>query len=240
MPRYLNTTGDPALDRELDDLRALIQAARATASAPTATAVSSVQTVQQTFVVSTADGATVVQAGSLQVTTGTGLTLGQVGDAALLGLTLTAGTGIGIAGATISNSGVTSWNGNTGAVTYTAPVTSVNGLTGAVTIAAGGTWTVDNTYNNGSWSSIPLGNPISTPTAPTMFPCNMTAAALTLLLPSSSSYPIIVKKVDSGGNTLTLKGTGGALIDGAATQVISTQYARIGVVFDGTNWQIIC
>src|SRR4051794_7598348 len=101
MPRYLNTTGNSALDREIDDLRGLLSGLRAKVNAVGGSASSSVPnvtTVQQTFVVSTADGATVIQTGSLQVTTGSGLSLGQSGEAALLGLTLTPGTGIGISG----------------------------------------------------------------------------------------------------------------------------------------------
>ena len=49
---------------------------------------------------------------------------------------LSAGSGISYNSTTgaIANSGVLSFNGNTGAITYTAPVTSVNGQTGAVTL----------------------------------------------------------------------------------------------------------
>lgn len=48
--------------------------------------------------------------------------------------TYTASNGIKLTGTNFTNTGVTSFNGETGAVTYFAPVTSVNGQTGAVTI----------------------------------------------------------------------------------------------------------
>ncbi len=68
-----------------------------------------------------------------------------------------------------------------------------------------------------------------------------TADNLVMTLPAaaSSAYKrYTVKKVDSGAHTVTLNGNG-ANIDGAATQVLSSQYDRVTVVCDGTAWYIV-
>lgn len=44
---------------------------------------------------------------------------------------------------------------------------------------------------------------------------------------------------NTGTGVVTVAGSGGALIDGAATAVLATQYASITVVADGTNWNVI-
>ena len=58
------------------------------------------------------------------------------GEEYLLGDEYTAWSWINITSNQISNTWVTSFNGNTWAVTYTAPVTSVNGSTWAVTVTS--------------------------------------------------------------------------------------------------------
>lgn len=48
-----------------------------------------------------------------------------------------------------------------------------------------------------------------------------------------------IKKVDATANTVTVDGYSTQTIDGAATNVISTQYDSITIVSDGSNWHII-
>ena len=85
---------------------------------------------------------------SRSITAGTGVTVtngdGQAGNVEIDNdgvLALTAGTGIGITGTnanlTINNSGVTSFNGNTGAITFTSDPPQL------VVFASSGTWTKD-------------------------------------------------------------------------------------------------
>lgn len=58
------------------------------------------------------------------------------GEEYLLGDEYTAWSWISVSSNQISNTWVTSFNGNTWTVTYTAPVTSVNGSTWAVTVTS--------------------------------------------------------------------------------------------------------
>lgn len=58
----------------------------------------------------------------------------------------------------------------------------------------------------------------------------------TISIPTGKVYRI--KRQNSGSNTVTVQGASGN-IDGAATQVLSTQYAAIDVLWDGTNWEIL-
>lgn len=49
----------------------------------------------------------------------------------------------------------------------------------------------------------------------------------------------VVKKIDSSGNTVTLKANGSELIDGSNTKVINMQYSSIMVQSNGTSWDIL-
>ena len=46
---------------------------------------------------------------------------------------------------------------------------------------------------------------------------------------------ITIKKVDSGAGNVIIDGNG-ALIDGAATITLTTQYESVTLQWDGTNW----
>jgi len=66
-----------------------------------------------------------------------------------------------------------------------------------------------------------------------------TAASQTMNLPATGRNTYIVKKKDATANTVTLDPAGGATIDGAATLVISTQYAAFMVSRDDNgDWWI--
>lgn len=69
-----------------------------------------------------------------------------------------------------------------------------------------------------------------------------TTAAFTITLPPSASSTnriLTFKKVNSGGNALTIKGNASELIDGTNTLVINTQYAFQQIQCDGTQWWTI-
>lgn len=73
--------------------------------------------------------------------------------------------------------------------------------------------------------------------------CNTTGGGFTVTLPtsaSSSTQRIIVKKISSDANTVTIARAGADLIDSQTTQVLSAQFASIEIIADGgTNWEII-
>lgn len=62
----------------------------------------------------------------------------------------------------------------------------------------------------------------------------------TLPLPATAAdgFTIIIKKIDSSANTVTVNGNGGD-IDGASTFILVNQYDYLAVICDGTNWNII-
>ena len=47
------------------------------------------------------------------------------------------------------------------------------------------------------------------------------------------------QKGDAGSNNITITATGGFLIDGAATNVISTAYGVSRLFFNGTSWSAL-
>ena len=75
------------------------------------------------------------------------------------------------------------------------------------------------------------------------YPCNTTSAGFTATLPPAVSCigkVVVVKKVSSDGNTLTLGVSGSDTIDGASTKTTTTQYASWHLISDGvSNWYLI-
>lgn len=72
--------------------------------------------------------------------------------------------------------------------------------------------------------------------------CDATSAAFTVTLPpvaSSSGLTLTIKKIDSGGNAITIDGDGSEVIDGATTKSLSAQWAAITITNNGTAWYII-
>ncbi len=72
--------------------------------------------------------------------------------------------------------------------------------------------------------------------------CDATSGAITLNLPAAASSigrVLVIKKIDASGNTVTIDGNGAETIDGAATKVLSAQYAIVNIQCDGATWWII-
>jgi len=72
--------------------------------------------------------------------------------------------------------------------------------------------------------------------------CDASSAAFTVTLPAATSHTgriYHIKKTDSSGNGVTVDGNGSETIDGATTQVISTQYDSLMIQCDGTTWHIL-
>jgi hypothetical protein len=84
-------------------------------------------------------------------------------------------------------------------------------------------------------SNIPVDN------AYHVLPVNANGGAVTITLPDATTCKgreYIVKKIDASANTVTLDAYSTQTIDGALTQVISTQWSTRTVVSDGSNWII--
>lgn len=67
-----------------------------------------------------------------------------------------------------------------------------------------------------------------------------TGAALTVTLPSAIGLKgqgaYTVKRINSGGNAVTVEGSGSETIDGAANVSLSSQWDRVSVISDNENW----
>jgi hypothetical protein len=66
-----------------------------------------------------------------------------------------------------------------------------------------------------------------------------TTAAFAVTLPLAANFvgkPITIKKIDVSTNAVTVTPTGGDTIDGAANVPLATQYAKVTISSNGTNW----
>lgn len=71
---------------------------------------------------------------------------------------------------------------------------------------------------------------------------NAAAAAFTITLPAPSSRAnpyLVVKKVDSTVNAVTLDPAGSATIDGSSTITLSVQYAGVVLHADSSEWRVL-
>ena len=72
--------------------------------------------------------------------------------------------------------------------------------------------------------------------------CNASSGAFTVTLPAAqgiSGRIYRIKKTDSGGNAVTVDGNSSETIDGATTNVLSSQYDVVELQCDGSNWHVI-
>lgn len=73
--------------------------------------------------------------------------------------------------------------------------------------------------------------------------CDATGGAFTLTLPDATAvqkgYRYSVKRLNAGGNNVTVGTVSAQTIDGITSQVLTTQYQSIEVVSDGSNWHIL-
>jgi len=72
--------------------------------------------------------------------------------------------------------------------------------------------------------------------------CDATAAAFTVTLPpvaTVNGMRVVIRKTDSGGNLVTVKGAGTELINGANTYIgLAAQFNVVVLYSDGTRWWI--
>jgi hypothetical protein len=71
---------------------------------------------------------------------------------------------------------------------------------------------------------------------------NSTSGAITVSLPpaaTANGRVFVVKRVNAGANNVTVDPFGSETIDGAATNVLSTQWAYVRFVSNGTAWFIV-
>jgi hypothetical protein len=70
---------------------------------------------------------------------------------------------------------------------------------------------------------------------------NAAGGAITLNLPPAALVPgriYVIKRTNSGANTVTVDANGSETIDGALTHVLSPQWNAITIISNGTDWYI--
>jgi hypothetical protein len=73
-----------------------------------------------------------------------------------------------------------------------------------------------------------------------VYSCDATSAAFAATLPPAATVPgrvYVFKKIDSSGNAVTVTGNGAETIDGSNTVALSTQWAKVMIVSNGTSWE---
>ncbi len=73
--------------------------------------------------------------------------------------------------------------------------------------------------------------------------CDATAGAFSVTLPGAASvgagFVLVIKKVDSSGNAVTVDGNGSETIDGALTYSLASQWKYVALMSDGAGWLVI-
>jgi len=72
--------------------------------------------------------------------------------------------------------------------------------------------------------------------------CDASGGAITVNLPSAVTDTwrlLLIKKVDSSANVVTVDGNAAETIDGELTQLLKRQWASLQLQSDGLNWLIV-
>ena len=103
--------------------------------------------------------------------------------------------------------------------------------------------TITTPENNERWTVLETtDSTVNVAVGITVVLADATSGAITVNLPAAADNEnrmIAVKKVDSSVNAVTVDGNATETIDGATTNVLSSQYDVVMLVSDGTNWNIV-
>jgi len=72
------------------------------------------------------------------------------------------------------------------------------------------------------------------------YACDATSAAFAANLPPAATVPnriYVFKKIDSSGNAVTVTANGAETIEGSGTVALSSQWAKVTVISNGSNWE---
>lgn len=129
-----------------------------------------------------------------------------------------------------------------GTATFAGDISGASGTFGGTVRAANiVAANFDNLLQDGGFEETPVW--VGVVAAATMNPgwvyvADAGGGAFTLTLPAAATNgtKVVVRRWNSGGGNVTVARGGTALIDGATTKVISTQYDEVTFTADGTNW----
>lgn len=112
---------------------------------------------------------------------------------------------------------------------------SITNGSGSITIAASGGASVVSYLRSSS-------SPTVVSASDYFVSIDSSGGSITVTLPSGAATGKVYYVKDGVGsavvNAITIETAGAELIDGAATFVMNTPYQSIGVIFNGTNWEI--
>lgn len=75
----------------------------------------------------------------------------------------------------------------------------------------------------------------------TVWPCDTSGGGFTITLPNATGATgrlVVVKKISSDANILTIATTGGQTIDGATTKGLNVQNSSLSFYSNGSNWAV--
>jgi hypothetical protein len=117
------------------------------------------------------------------------------------------------------------------------------GVSAAVNLAGTNTWTGINTWTvaeNHKYEAVSIDTTLDG--THYMLNVDATGGAKVITLPTAIGIVgrvYVIRRVNSGGNAVTVDGAGAETINGAATYALTAQYQTVSIMSDGTNWMIV-
>lgn len=105
------------------------------------------------------------------------------------------------------------------------------------------TWSAMNTFSkavNYAYTSLSANTTLDT--THSVVDVDASGAAITITLPTAvgcNGREYRIRKLDSSANAVTIDGAGAETINGAATKLLSAQYATATLLSNGTNWIVL-
>ena len=96
---------------------------------------------------------------------------------------------------------------------------------------------------NEEWRVVTVTTTYTVVPGATIIKADASGGAFTITLPDAAgtnqNRMIVIKKIDSTSNAVTVDGDGSDTLDDITEKIITAQYVAIMLISDGTNWNII-
>jgi len=120
---------------------------------------------------------------------------------------------------------------------------SAGTLTAAATLSGNNTWTGTNQWNSSvgyKYTAVSIDTTLDA--TQYMINVDATGGAKVITLPTAIGIVgrvYIIRRVNSGGNAVTVDGDGSETINGSTTHALTAQNQTVSIMSDGTNWMIV-